>query len=736
MKVRSPIYYIAAAIVVVALVSSQSATVLSKHAHTASSVSSITFTGHQVADDLYDAQSVHGIDMNQDGDMDMLTATYNKNDVSWWENDGNENFVLHDIYNYYYNGVVSVFPSDIDDDGDIDIIVASGWVDDQVVWLEHGDNETFIPHLLIDDLDDAHTVYAVDLDGDTDTDILASGMYTTLWWENTGGGSLLQHTFDNSFYSLHALSSADLDADGDPDILGAGSCGVAWWENTGPAIFTRHKITDTVAVDIHAADMDGDQDLDILSNTFWWKNDGNEHFTSHLIDSTYGTGYAYPADMDSDGHTDILKASPEQDDISWWRNDGNGNFTRYSVANLTEARYVEVADLDGDGDQDILAVGYEGDLVWWESNASDLGTIDGCVRYFGYPGIWPLSNVQVSVDPPRADPTFTDAAGEFSLDIPQDTYAVTGVMEGYVVASSVEVRTVTVTPGETAWVGFTMIDESGESGCWTPNQACANEIANIIPILGLGSELTGVVNGLCEVKQLWERGRYLWSVSTLIITAVDIADVVLVDIPTFDWLDALTECGIERLKELTKGWSISKIIESIWQTGAQDSNVLVIGVEVETSNSAATRALSASAALQVHLYSEDNHLGPKQDGTLEHTIPRSFLFELPDDVYKIAIVKDATARYELQIKGQSAATYNLSVVNPRSDGTGTLVNYKTLTVNDGSIASLALGQSTTDFTLEVDIDGDGSVDEYVPPNSAGRIWHSTIYLPLVVRQHF
>ena len=744
MKPCNPFYRLGSVIMVVAVLLPQGTGIPTKGLRTGNSIS---FVKHTIAGSLPDVRKcLVAVDVDLDGDIDVLGVASELGKLSWWSNDSHGTFTERTITENF-SSAISIHTADIDGDEDIDLVVAAdaSGNNEVITWWENNGSQTFTKHTLFEYTWDANAVYAIDVDGDSDIDIIGSYHSSpsgqTLWWENEGNGSFTQHTVGSP---LHAIDATDLDGDHDADIVGTDSFGrTVWYENDSHGDFSHHFIESGLnsAWSVHAIDMDDDDDSDVLSTghqsqrVTWWENDGSGGFTRHTIDENFPGTSVYGADLDSDGATDVLGAAYDTDDVAWWQNDDSGAFARYVIDDHFDGAYpVSAADVDGDGDLDVLAAAANADeLAWWESNASDFGAIDGHVRYFGPPGIFPLANVQVSVDPPRTDSMITDANGEFSLDAPQDTYVVTGTTEGYVVASSVEARTVTVTPGETAWVGFTMIDESGASGCWTPNQACANEIANIIPILGLGSEVTGVVNGLCEVGRLWEKKRYLWSVTTLMATVADIADVVLLDIPTFDWLDALAECGVHQFKELTKGWSISKLIESIWQRGAQDSDVLVIGVKVEANNSVAAQASSGSAALQVHLYSGDNHLGLKPDETLEHTIPHSFLFEWPDDLYEVAIVKEATAQYELQIEGQSIATYNLSVVNPRPDGTGTLVSYKTLTVNDGSIASLTLGQSTTDFTLEVDTDGDGNVDDYVEPESTEHVWPAILYLPVVLR---
>lgn len=57
------------------------------------------------------------------------------------------------------------------------------------------------------------------------------------------------------------------------------------------------------------------------STVAWWENDGSENFTEHTIDGSYGGAICvYAADMDGDDEIDVLSASNWQDDITFWQN--------------------------------------------------------------------------------------------------------------------------------------------------------------------------------------------------------------------------------------------------------------------------------------------------------------------------------------------------------------------------------------------------------------------------------
>ncbi|MDP6090175.1 MAG: hypothetical protein QF563_08210, partial [Candidatus Marinimicrobia bacterium] len=57
-----------------------------------------TFTEHAISTSADGARSVYAIDMDGDGDIDVLSAnTHDDDKIAWYENDGNENFTEHAI---------------------------------------------------------------------------------------------------------------------------------------------------------------------------------------------------------------------------------------------------------------------------------------------------------------------------------------------------------------------------------------------------------------------------------------------------------------------------------------------------------------------------------------------------------------------------------------------------------------------------------------------------------------
>lgn len=81
------------------------------------------------------ASSVFAIDMDGDGDIDVLSASSRDNKIAWYENDGYQEFTEHTISTSAL-GANSVFAIDVDGDGDIDVLSAS-FDDGKIAWYEN-----------------------------------------------------------------------------------------------------------------------------------------------------------------------------------------------------------------------------------------------------------------------------------------------------------------------------------------------------------------------------------------------------------------------------------------------------------------------------------------------------------------------------------------------------------------------------------------------------------------------
>ena len=85
-------------------------------------------------------------DIDNDGDMDLASTSFGDNKVAWYENiDGKGTFGPQQNVTTDANGASNIFASDVDNDGDIDLISTS--VNDyKTVWYENIDGKGTFDH--------------------------------------------------------------------------------------------------------------------------------------------------------------------------------------------------------------------------------------------------------------------------------------------------------------------------------------------------------------------------------------------------------------------------------------------------------------------------------------------------------------------------------------------------------------------------------------------------------------
>ncbi len=325
--------------------------------------------------------SIYSIDIDNDGDIDVVGCTESAG-LYWWENtDGvGEVWAEHMIYNAM--SFKTVYCADVNSDGTNDVLAIGP---NCAMWFSNTDGigVAWNP-ILIEYVNYGQDIYSSDVDGDGDIDVLGAlyELHQIIWWENVDGlgNTWTEHIVDGYWSYKSSVSSADIDGDGDADILGTTTNGrVIWWENSDGlgATWVEHIVESsfTDAVDIQSTDLDGDGDADILvvSNQLdgitWWENiDGSgTSWTEHNITEEFnGASSVYSSDMDGDGDYDVLGGSGGSG-IIWWENaDGTGTtWTQHVVdAGISNIISVHANDIDGDGQIDVL--GASNVICWWK----------------------------------------------------------------------------------------------------------------------------------------------------------------------------------------------------------------------------------------------------------------------------------------------------------------------------------------------------------------------------------
>ncbi len=343
------------------------------------------------------AHSVAAGDLDGDGDLDVISASANDNKIAWYENDGSPSasaWTARTISTAAFDAR-SVYAVDLDRDGDVDVLTASAG-DDQVAWYENdGDprNGGWNGHVISSAAFGAQAAFPADIDGDGDVDVLVvgTGDDQTVWYESDGtpgDGGWNGHVISTG-NDPRSVVAADIDRDGDLDVViaSSGSNLIVWFENTAGdgSDWFPHSIATGVegARSVFAADLDHDGDVDVLSASAtdgritWYENDGTPRigaWTARDVNfQAAGARAVFAADLDHDGDMDVLSAGFNDDVIAWYENNGHsppGFLIRLIDFSLgsTGAISVVAADLDGDGDQDVLAASFTNDRIAWYEN--------------------------------------------------------------------------------------------------------------------------------------------------------------------------------------------------------------------------------------------------------------------------------------------------------------------------------------------------------------------------------
>ncbi|CAN0355550.1 unnamed protein product [Discosporangium mesarthrocarpum] len=352
------------------------------------------FSGERlVSSAVGEAQAVVAADFDGDNYNDLLVGSWGDNAVIWFKNEGNA-FADGVPITTEADQTGTVFAADLDGDGDDDVLSAS-FGDNSVLWFENTDGKgTFSTASVISDgALGAFSVYAVDIDGDQDLDVLsASHLDNSIrWFENSDSmGSFVTTVDDRSLITSDAdgvwlIFAADIDGDNDVDVVSASRFdgSVRWYNNTdGLGTFETITISSNVtnSYSTYAADMDGDGDVDVVavseadSSLYLFENtDGLGTFSSGIVISSNlsGTTNVFTADLDHDDDMDILVASRLGDKVSWFENlDGAGTFNTEQIItdDVNGPVYVRASDMDGDGDLDVLVASDVGDTITWYEN--------------------------------------------------------------------------------------------------------------------------------------------------------------------------------------------------------------------------------------------------------------------------------------------------------------------------------------------------------------------------------
>jgi len=369
------------------------------------------WTKYRISYEFYTASSLHLVDMDDDGDLDVLGAT--KDRMVWLENRGHPtqattNWIRHvvDTKPQPNSQGYALFPADVNGDGQMDIVGCDlnrrrgtqsqgqrlGWWEnehetpsaDGISWRTWDIDTTLVG---------AWGVDVADFNGDGRLDVAAAGYGNTdspggiRWYKSAIGAPLTPLTWSPVFSTTVASFggrgvTAYATGRGRPRFVVSGEAvytdqvlefyGNDWaWTNPGrSSVFTGSGNAYVSAV----ADLDGDGTPDIIgaltsNDRIMWR-DGARKTEQLIADDCAGARGVCAGDFDGDGDVDVAAACQEESYIHWWQNDaGYNSWTAKTIAvNFPGATAVECGDVNGDGVVEMVAA--NSDVVWFKPNAT------------------------------------------------------------------------------------------------------------------------------------------------------------------------------------------------------------------------------------------------------------------------------------------------------------------------------------------------------------------------------
>ncbi|MEO8657035.1 MAG: VCBS repeat-containing protein [Bryobacteraceae bacterium] len=273
------------------------------------------------------------VDVNGDGDPDIVSVHWFAKKAEWWKNPGKGGGKWTDTTIDDGHPIEFAFLADLNNDGKA-LELLPQWGDDKapLTWYEVKDG-AWVKHT-VSDRSYGHGIGAGDVNGDHRTDILTPQG----WFEappDPRNGKWIFHPDWSEKEALGFLHVTDVDGDGRNDVVTsyAHNYGIFWMKQGTDGKFTKNLIDDSwsQAHAVSLVDVNGDGRLDILTGKrymahnghdpgekeplgiYWYESvktaDGKIDWARHVIEygSRVGGGMQIPAaDLDSDGDIDFV----------------------------------------------------------------------------------------------------------------------------------------------------------------------------------------------------------------------------------------------------------------------------------------------------------------------------------------------------------------------------------------------------------------------------------------------
>ncbi|MFC4689108.1 FG-GAP-like repeat-containing protein [Dokdonia genika] len=336
--------------------------------------------------------SLEFADVDNDSDVDLLIMGRNVdfiNVANLYINDGEGNYSLDQGSNIEGLSSGDLSFGDIDNDNDLDLIVTgrnTSMARRTELYLNDGSGVFTVQSQVQFESVAGSKVELGDLNNDGLLDVVLIGFTgseaQTNVYLNTGNATFTEVStiFEDVFLGDIAIFDADNDTDNDVLITGSGNSNNRVSElylNNGDGTFieSSNSLTGSISSSVAVADIDSDNDLDIIisglslvnglqepTTTLYLNNGMGEYTASTQSFINVGRGNVVFEDIDNDQDLDIFISGVDEDDAiiySFYLNDGLGVYTPFVDSNILAVREgsLDFADVNGDGTQDIAITG-------------------------------------------------------------------------------------------------------------------------------------------------------------------------------------------------------------------------------------------------------------------------------------------------------------------------------------------------------------------------------------------